>query len=62
MFVYVDGRVGEWLFRIEESEGNKSASANCQKWVSAQNIDMYASYNLNASCPVTIWQVWWDPA
>lgn len=36
-----DGRKGEWLFRLEESDGLRSAAAQCNSWLSEQNRKIY---------------------
>ncbi|XP_067927983.1 serine-rich adhesin for platelets-like [Watersipora subatra] len=58
----IDGRVGEWLFRVEDSDGVEEASVQCRKWVATQNRILYAFYNRIAHCPQNLWQAWWDPA
>lgn len=50
------------MFRVETSSGAKSAQVECTDWLGKQNVDMYEAYNLNSSCPQTIFQMWWDPA
>ena len=39
--LFLDGRKGEWLFRLEESDGLRSAAAQCNSWLSEQNKKVY---------------------
>ncbi|XP_067939795.1 mucin-like protein [Watersipora subatra] len=57
-----DQRVGEWLFRVENSKGEAEARVQCKKWVSTQNWFIYHFFNFISHCPQNIWQAFWDPA
>ncbi|XP_067939805.1 mucin-like protein [Watersipora subatra] len=58
----LDERVGEWLFRVEESNGEVEARVQCRKWVSTQNWYLYQSFNFLSYCPQNLRQAFWDPA
>ncbi|XP_067939788.1 mucin-like protein [Watersipora subatra] len=56
----LDERVGEWLFRVEESVGEVEARVQCKKWVSTQNYSLYHLFNSQSHCPQTVRQAFWD--
>mgnify|MGYP001803325163 CR=1 FL=1 len=58
--LFLDGRKGEWLFRLEESDGLRSAAAQCNSWLSEQNKKVYIKFNRANPCPQNWWQARWD--
>jgi len=55
-----DNRIGEWLFRVENSEGADDARVKCLNWVAEQNRQVYDAFNQRSHCPRTGWQAWLD--
>jgi len=55
-----DNRIGEWLFRVENSEGTEEARVKCLNWVAEQNEEFYVAFNQRSHCPQTSWQAWRD--
>ncbi|KAF6022442.1 hypothetical protein EB796_019247 [Bugula neritina] len=51
-----DKRVGEWLFRVEESDGIETPAVKCLKWVTTQNEQLYGWFNRWSHCPQTLSQ------
>ena len=58
----VDKRVGEWLFRVENSDGAQEARVQCMQWLSTQNSFIYVIFNVISHCPQTLNQALRDPA
>ena len=59
---FLDKRIGEWLFKVEEAEGEAEARVQCIQWAATQNQAHYELFNTVVHCPSSVLQVWTDPA
>ena len=56
-FLITDGRDGEYLFRVEESDGTKTPEQECVEWVDSQDVELYKQVAEEIPCPSNLFSL-----
>ncbi|XP_067928014.1 mucin-like protein [Watersipora subatra] len=52
-----DGAIGEYLFRVETSDGTKTPELRCVQWVDGEDADFYSAASQSMPCPTNIFSM-----